>query len=627
MQKNFQLQAILFGILFSFLKPIDSVGNTTAEPARVLVHTLSYLGNDYSNAISGGKIINEDEYEEMLEFAETAQKYVVELSPSWNAADSAEATKLMAQLLLAIQTKDEPAEVDRLSSLLKQKVIAITNLKTYPSQYPDIKNGEKLYIANCAQCHGSKGYGDGPAAAALVPKPLSFHHADRMSATSAAHIFNTVRLGMTGTAMVPFPGLKDEEVWDVAFYVLSLRYESAAVATSTLPAISLTEIATLSDKELAGKYNLSDEQIALLRLKKPVLTSDFFLKKANNYLFEVLEHYRSSDHAKAAKYAALAYLEGIEPIEANLKATDPALSNRIEQQFFTIRKLINQRVSETELADSIETTRALLREAQMLLQRKKYSFGLALAMSLSILLREGIEAFFIVLIILSVLRAANLQWAIKWIHVGWLSAVATGICLWLASATFIAQNITGVELFEGFISLIAVAMLIYIGFWLHGKSSMAKWKEFVSRKIQNTTNGSSIWGLIALSYFVVFREVFESVLFLSAIHVESGGKQGYAILSGVLLAVIILVIFAVTALRYSAKLPIPTLFKVSSVIMGVLAIVLAGKGVHSFQEISWMPVHGIPFIRFELLGIYPTLETTFIQTAIAVLVVFLLRKK
>ncbi|MCW5908531.1 MAG: FTR1 family protein [Chitinophagales bacterium] len=627
MQNIVRLQVIIFTLFSPFLKPAESFCNTTAEPARMLVHTISYIGNDYGNAVSGGKVINEDEYNEMLEFIESAQKYLNELSHSWNAADSGKAAILMKQLQLAVQTKDEPIKVDKLASVLKQTVITITNLKTYPSQHPDIENGKKLYTANCVQCHGTKGFGDGPAAAALVPKPLSFHNADRMSATSAAHTFNTIRLGMAGTAMVPFPDLKDDEVWDLAFYVLSLRYEGVAASTATPPAISLEEIATLNDKELVEKYNLSDEQIAALRLKKLVLTSDVFLQKADKYLLEVLEYYRSSDNSKAGKYATLAYLEGIEPVEASLKATDPALGGRIEQQFFTIRKLIARRVPETELADSVEAARASLREAQNLLQNKEYSFWLALAMSLSVLLREGLEAFLIILIILSVLRAANLNGAIKWVHIGWLSATATGVCLWFASSAFIAKNIAGVELFEGVISLIAVAMLIYIGFWLHGKSSIAKWKEYVNSHIQTATNGGSVLGLVSLSYFVVFREVFESVLFLSAIHIESQGKQGYAILTGVLLAFVILLVFAVAVLRFSSKLPIPTLFRVSSAVMGLLAFVLAGKGIHSFQEVNWVPVHGIPFIRVELLGIYPTIETTAAQAIVAGFVILLLKKK
>ena len=152
-------------------------------------------------------------------------------------------------------------------------------------------------------------------------------------------------------------------------------------------------------------------------------------------------------------------------------------------------------------------------------------------------------------------------------------------------------------------------MLLYVGFWLHSKSEIGRWKDYVNKMMHGVVNRESVLGLAALSFFVVFREVFESVLFLSALNIEAGGKQSNAIVSGVLVAFIIVVVLASLVLKFSAKLPIPKLFKISSVVMGALAIVLAGKGVHSFQEIGIIPIHSLPVARIELLGIFPTIES------------------
>jgi high-affinity iron transporter len=130
----------------------------------------------------------------------------------------------------------------------------------------------------------------------------------------------------------------------------------------------------------------------------------------------------------------------------------------------------------------------------------------------------------------------------------------------------------------------------------------------------------SMWGLASLSFFVVFREVFESVLFLSALNIQSGGKQSNAIVLGVIIAFALVIALAAVVLKFSAKLPIPKLFKVSSLVMGVLAFVLAGKGVHSFQETGYASIHGLPIMRIELLGVFPTLETCAAQ----VIVLFIL---
>ena len=40
-----------------------------------------------------------------------------------------------------------------------------------PSNLVSLKGAKALYITNCAPCHGNKGKGDGPAAAALTVKP------------------------------------------------------------------------------------------------------------------------------------------------------------------------------------------------------------------------------------------------------------------------------------------------------------------------------------------------------------------------------------------------------------------------------------------------------------------------
>lgn len=596
------------------------------ESNRILVHTLNYLGHDYKHAVANGQVISEDEYHEMMEFSESAEKYFHEFSREWSDADSAQVGELLEELLKAVKSKANPEIVAAKSSALKTRVIGITGLKTHPFRYPDVVNGRKLYLTECAKCHGEKGLGNGPEGKGLNPAPRNFHDEERISTISPSHAFNTIRLGVEGTGMRAHPGFDDDEVWDIAFYVLSLRYEGKKISPLAHSDVPLEKIAMESDAELAEQFSLSKEQLATLRLTQPNTGNDRFLKTAESYLDKLLFSYSQSDNNQALKYASLAYLEGVEPVELHIKATDPELSEKIEKQFLQIRKMINEKRSEEELVDSITAAKLSIREAQSLLEKKEYSFWLALFMSLSILLREGLEAFLVILIMLSVLKAANQPKATKWVHGGWITAVLVGIVLWCLSNVFITKGLGSMEIIEGSISFIAVAMLLYIGFWLHGKSEIGKWKEFVSSKINTVMNEGSLFGLASLSFFVVFREAFESVLFLSALNIESGGKQANGILAGVLLAFAVVIAFAFFVLKFSAKLPIPKLFKISSLVMGLLAVVLVGKGIHSFQEISYISVHGIPFIRVELLGIFPTLETILGQLFILALLLFLNKK-
>ena len=75
-------------------------------------------------------------------------------------------------------------------------------------------------------------------------------------------------------------------------------------------------------------------------------------------------------------------------------------------------------------------------------------------------------------------------------------------------------------------------------------------------------------------------------------------------------------------LRYSGNLPITQFFSLSSILIAVLAVVLAGKGVAGRQEaglLSIIPLTGAP--RSDMLGLYPTVQTLLAQGLAAVIVV------
>ncbi len=53
-------------------------------------------------------------------------------------------------------------------------VVLLVMLILTNAAHADSGDGAKLYADNCAGCHGQTGKGDGPAAAALTPKPTDF---------------------------------------------------------------------------------------------------------------------------------------------------------------------------------------------------------------------------------------------------------------------------------------------------------------------------------------------------------------------------------------------------------------------------------------------------------------------
>jgi putative copper export protein/mono/diheme cytochrome c family protein/peroxiredoxin len=93
-----------------------------------------------------------------------------------------------------------------------------------------IAHGLQLYDDHCAVCHGAEGYGDGPAAAGLRPRPADLtakHTADH----TAGDIFWWLTHGMKGRAMPGFQDrLSEEERWDLINVVRILSASEQARA-------------------------------------------------------------------------------------------------------------------------------------------------------------------------------------------------------------------------------------------------------------------------------------------------------------------------------------------------------------------------------------------------------------
>jgi len=389
--------------------------------------------------------------------------------------------------------------------------------------------------------------------------------------------------------------------------------DTAENLVSKLPKANLapTELAISSDIELVPMGSATNEQ------KSGVQSH---IDSIRNSFQSLLIQYKEGDYQSAYSTARTAYLDSYEHVEIPLRAIDPNFTLEAEIQFAELRNLINNRADYDKVQEATVAIKRSLDESERLVTGTgALAPTIAFSSSFALIFREGLESVLILGAILTYLEASRNTKFKPYVYYGVVAAIAATAVTWFIASYVIEISGANRELIEAIAALSATAVLFYVSFWILNKIETKKWMEFVKAKVWQASATGGFAVFVMLSFFTVYREGFETVLFYQAMFGFAKYMEVYVGL-GFVVGIVVLFIVYYTMRKIGKRLPLKALFGLTMGVGAYLSIAFIGNAVRELQTLDIVPVTNmigiIPRLDINLstmTGIHPTLETVIAQ--------------
>jgi high-affinity iron transporter len=590
--------------------------------ARRLAATAQLAAGEYRLGVSGGRVIAVPEVEEARLFLAEARRNAARI-PEPEAARALRALDGLDSLVA--RTADPDSVARRVAALVAdlERGLGIA-LDEIPAVAP-LSRGREVYRSTCASCHGATGRGDGPAAAALSPRPADLTNASALGGSSPLDFYRRITVGTAGTAMPPYEyTLSADDRWAVARYV-SLLHLPPAKGGVPPELRSFPTSARLSDSAVLAALGpgAGPSRLAAVRGFEPALdhaaTAGIFaeVRRQLDSAYGLARAGRTDDARSTAMDAYVTF----EQVERELRVKDPALTAEIEAAFTSLRTRAGASATPDQLAEIRRRLAGALERAERTIADRLPSSSV-FAQSFIILVREGLEAILVIGALMAFLVKSGNSHRRRDLHLGVGAAVVMSLITAAALETVFVLSPSHQEGLEGGVMLIATATLFYVSYWLLSKLEVSAWNRFVRGKMEAALTRGSALALASVAFLAVYREGFETVLFFQALAASGGSGVGvWAPLgAGIGAGGAVLAVVYVAINRFGVRLPLKPLFGVTGTLLYYMAFVFAGKGIAELQEagaMSLTPVAWAP--RVPVMGIYPTAESLVAQLVLVLL--------
>ena len=326
-------------------------------------------------------------------------------------------------------------------------------------------------------------------------------------------------------------------------------------------------------------------------------------------------------HWKEAESLRLdAYISFDSEIEIRVLPRNPALSSKAERSFIDgqgdepgIKALLDRHATMDQLTESYQRALKNMDACAAVLKTAVSPATIGFT-AFTIIGREGMEAIIILAALLAGLRGENQEQTRRRVGVGAALGVGLSLVTFWLSQTVVHSLMRYGETLEAVVSILAVAVLLMVTNWVFHKVYWVEWNAKLrtlskdARKVRAPR--WEVMALLGVGFLTVYREGFETTVFMQSLLLEGGGK---AVSLGVLAGFLLVGGVGAAIFLFGAKLPYRRLLVMTGVLVVSIMVTFLGSTVRLFQTVGWLSVHPIPGLQIPSwaglwLGIYPSWE-------------------
>ena len=339
--------------------------------------------------------------------------------------------------------------------------------------------------------------------------------------------------------------------------------------------------------------------------------------------------YRQAEQARLEAYAFFEFGP-----ERRLQAFDPGLALGVEGLIWFgaegqpgLARLIARRAPRRELRENRLVLDGRLADAAATLGDSANATTVV-TNSAIIVFREGLEAVLILAAITASFVGARRRLR-RPVLAGAALGLVASVVTWGLAQTLLGSLERYGEKLEAVVGLVAIGVLLLITNWFFHRVYWSEWIAKFHRRRRRLERldragflSAQVVGLAVLGLTSVYREGFETVLFLQSLELSAGTAT---VLEGAGLGLAMTLAVAVATFALQRKLPYKKMLVVTGVMIGFVLVVMVGQTARTMQGTGWIPISGLdaepPYWLGLWFGVYPTWETLGAQLAAAGFVV------